>query len=365
MSLKGKANRKYKKYRLLRNYWVSVIPAGLLLIIGVYFYYEITDSKAATVWFETRAASSDVIALPKDDAPHQSKMECWYYNGLLTTETGKKYSFHDATFLVNSVLTQMVNHVSFTDYQTGEHYIDQRSSGGNSVSTVNHFSFASDVWNMSGNNGIDELHASNAGFDFNLRLISTQAPVFHGKGGLLQLGSAGRSYYYSRTRMAISGTVTVNGHSEAVKGIAWFNHQWGDFSIPQLSWDWFSLQLDDNSDIMIYQLRDKSNAPILYTATITRNGKTEILTSNDFSLSKSKKWTSSKTGISYPIEWQIRIPAKHIAITTRSMLENSEFDATLTTYNIYWEGAVQVNGTHSGQGFMELSGYANNKTDHF
>ncbi len=114
---------------------------------------------------------------------------------------------------------------------------------------------------------------------------------------------------------------------------------------------------------MIYQLRDKANRPLLYTGSITENGKTEILTSSDFSLKKGKKWVSNKTGISYPVEWQITIPGRNIAVTTRSILNDSEFDAKLTTYNSYWEGAVQVTGTHTGQGFMELSGYGNKKTD--
>jgi predicted secreted hydrolase len=113
---------------------------------------------------------------------------------------------------------------------------------------------------------------------------------------------------------------------------------------------------------MIYQLRDKFNKPILYTGSFTKNGKTEILSNKDFVLSKGKRWLSSK-GTSYPIEWQIKIPAKNVDITTQSLRNDSEFDATLTTYNIYWEGAIQVTGSHTGQGFMELNGYRNSKAD--
>lgn len=363
MSSRNNSGRQHKKPHLLRDHWLGAIVVGSLLISGAWLYYEVVSSKAATVWFETKASSNDLISLPKDDAPHQSKMEWWYYNGHLITETGKKYSFHDTIFLVNGGVSHMVNHVSFADHQTGRHYIDQRSTGGNlSVGTAaNHFDFTAGDWSMSGSNGIDKLQASTPEFSFNLGLTSTQPPVFHGKDGVITLDSAGSSYYYSRTRMIISGTVKINGKSETVKGVAWFDHQWGDFSTAQLSWDWFSLQLDNNSDIMIYQLRDKSNRPILYTGSITENGKTEILTSSDFSLNKGKKWVSNKTGISYPVEWQIKIPAKNIAITTTNMLNDSEFDATLTSYNIYWEGAVKVTGTHTGQGFMELSGYGNSK----
>jgi predicted secreted hydrolase len=354
-------SRRYKKRRLRRSYWLSA-GIAILFIIGVWFYRQVFVSEAAAVWFETKATSSALISLPKDDAPHQAKMEWWYYNGHLTTETGKSYSFHDTVFLVNGLMSVMVNHFSFSDYQTGRHYIDQHRTGGNlSSGTSNRFDFIADDWNMSGGNGIDKLQVSTSEVGFNLDLISMQPPVFQGKDGIISMDSAGSSYYYSRPRMAITGSVKINGRTEAVKGIAWFDHQWGDFSTLQLSWDWFSLQLDNDSDIMIYQLRDKSNRPVLYTGSITQNGNTEMLSSSDFSISNGKKWTSSKTGFSYPIEWQIKIPKKNIDVTTKSMLSDSEFDARLTTYLVYWEGAVKVTGTHTGQGFMELSGYENSK----
>ena len=167
----------------------------------------------------------------------------------------------------------------------------------------------------------------------------------------------GSSYYYSRTRMAIAGSVTIGKVTETVKGIAWFDHQWGDFLTGKLAWDWFSLQLDDGADIMIYNLRDKDNKSMLAMVSYSQNGKTELLSNTDFTLTPGAKWISNKTGIAYPVEWNIKIPNKKIAITTHSIIDNSEFDAKLTTYNIYWEGAVKVKGSHTGQGFMELSGY--------
>ena len=355
--------RRHKKHNLLKDHWLGALVVSSLIIIGAGFYHEIDSSKAAPVEPETKTTSNSLITLPKDDAPHSSKMEWWYYSGHLLSASGKKYSFHDTVFLVNNS-SLMVNHLSFVDHQTERRYIDQLSSAGNlSVGTANGFNFTGTSWRMSGGNGTDTLQASTDDFSFNLGLSSTQPPVIHGLNGVLNLGSAGNSFYYSRTRMTLSGTVTVKGKTEAVSGIAWFDHQWGDFSSTQLAWDWFSVQLDNHSDIMIYQLRDKFNKPILYTGSYTENGKTEILSSKDFVLSTGKKWLSSKTGTSYPVEWQIKIPAKNVDITTQSLRNDSEFDATLTTYNIYWEGAIHVTGSHTGQGFMELNGYRNSKAD--
>jgi predicted secreted hydrolase len=358
MSSIKKTHRKYKKRKVPKRYFII---AGLLIItcgLGAWFFYEVFYSKPAEIWFETKAANDSLVSLPKDDAPHQDKIEWWYYNGHLSSESGKQYSFHYTMFLVTGLMSHTVGHVSFNDYQTGRHYTDQRRFGGNpSIGSVNRFDFELGDWIMKGQNGADQLKVASSDFGFDLNLTSTLPPVFHGKNGIIPMSLSGESYYYSRTRMAISGTVTVGKKTENAKGIAWFDHQWGDFLTGKLAWDWFSLQLDDGADIMIYHLRDKANKSMLAMISYSQNGTTELLSNKDFTLTPGEKWTSNKTGIAYPIEWNIKIPSKNIAITTRSIINNSEFDAKLTTYNIYWEGAVKVTGSHTGKGFMELSGY--------
>jgi len=360
------ANNIHLKHKKPSGYFrvnkFTLLAISLLLMIGAGSYYQHFKEKKTPLWFEAKAANNTLIALPEDDAPHQLKMEWWYYNGHLLTASGKKYSFHDSLFLINSGMSQMVNHVSLTDQQSGQHYIDQRSTAGNlSVGTVNRFDFTTDHWRVAGGNGSDQLIASTPEFSFTLNLTSTQPPVFHGQDGVISLGAAGSSYYYSRTRMAIVGTLHINGQTEAVTGLAWFDHQWGDFSTTQLSWDWFSLQLDDQSDVMIYQLRDKANQPILYTGSYTKDGTTDILSSKDFTLTKGQQWHSTKTDTNYPIAWKIVIPSKNMTLTTLSINNDSEFDARLSSYNVYWEGAIKVTGSHTGLGFMELSGYSNTK----
>jgi predicted secreted hydrolase len=358
MSNIKKTHRKYKKHRIPKRYFII---AGLLIIVcglGAWFFYEVFYSKPAEIWFETKAPAGSLVSLPKDDAPHQDKIEWWYYNGHLSSESGKQFSFHYTMFVITSLMSHTVAHVSFNDYQTGQHYIDQRRFGGNpSIGTVNHFDFAMGEWIMKGQNDTDHLKVTSSDFSFDLNLTNNLPPVFHGNNGIVPLSLSGDSYYYSRTHMAISGSVTIGNKVEAVKGIAWFDHQWGNFLTGNLAYDWFSLQLDDGADIMIYNLRDKANKSILAKISFSQNGTTELLPNTDFTLTPGAKWISNKTGIAYPVEWQINIPKKNIAITTHSIIDNSEFDAKLTTYNIYWEGAVKVKGSHTGQGFMELSGY--------
>jgi predicted secreted hydrolase len=357
MSVK-KSPHKKNKHRSTRRNHTSSILLSIAVISCVWFFYAIFHLQPAIDWSESKANEVSEVNLPEDDAPHQSQIEWWYYNGRLSSESGKQFSFHDTVFLVNSVMDHMISHISFNDHQTGNHYTYQRRTGGNSsINTRNRFEFKQGDWLMTGGNGKDRLKVVTKNFSFDLLVTSTQSPVSHGKNGIISLDTAGSSYYYSRTRMAISGTVTIGETTEKVTGISWFDHQWGDFSIGQLSWDWFSLQLENNMDAMIYQLRDKSNKPVLYMASITQNGKTEMLLDSEFKLTPGEEWHSNKTGANYPLEWTITIPKKNIDITTKSILKNCEFIARLTTYNVYWEGPVEIQGSHNGNGFMELSGY--------
>ena len=75
--------------------------------------------------------------------------------------------------------------------------------------------------------------------------------MLHHDTGLVDLGIAGKTYYYSRTDLETSGTVSVSGDSLPVTGVSWFDHQWGDFTTAEIGWDWVSLNLDDGSDIMV------------------------------------------------------------------------------------------------------------------
>lgn len=96
------------------------------------------------------------LSYPMDDAPHQSQIVWWYYNGHRSSESGKQFSFHDTVFLVNSMTNHMISHVSFSDHLTGELFTDQRRTSGNSsINTENRFEFNLGGWSVTGENGKD------------------------------------------------------------------------------------------------------------------------------------------------------------------------------------------------------------------
>ena len=129
----------------------------------------------------------------------------------------------------------------------------------------------------------------------------------------------------------------------------------GGLSVGLTTRAWLGLQLKGGIDVMIYQLADNVAIPNLYSGSISHSGVTEILLESDFTLVPGKKWTSSKSNISYPLEWKLEIPSKNINVTIQGINENNEFDAILTSYNLFWKGPVKVRGSHAGLGFMILN----------
>ena len=159
--------------------------------------------------------------------------------------------------------------------------------------------------------------------------------------------------------MDVTGTIAIGGAPAEVTGEAWFDHQWGNFSVVDIGWDWFSLRLDDGTDLMLYQLRDAEGNPVEASGTyVSATGETEVLEGGDFSTEATGSWVSPGNRATYPMGWRVSLPSRRINLTLTPIVRDAEFDATATTGNFYWEGAVVVSGSHSGVGFVELVGYA-------
>lgn len=315
-------------------------------------------NQVAQDWYEATSAGEPLVQLPRDDAPHSNYMEWWYYNGHLDGEQGRGYSFHLAFFQINDIWTHTVAHVSLLDHQTGRYYRDQkRSTGIAPGGQDNHFDLSIGEWRVAGREGSDQLRVITPELSFDLNLHQSAPTVLQGGSGLLDFKKAGKSFYYSRPRMDIDGFLKVSTGIEKVSGVAWFDHQWGDFRVNQLGWDWFAIQLDKGTNIMIYQLFDNSGLPVHRSGTHAEGTITEVLTDREFTVTVTDHWRSPATGVTYPIAWRIEIPSKSIALALTPVAKNSEFDGRTSAYALYWEGPVRITGTHGGRGFVELAGY--------
>jgi len=312
-----------------------------------------------------RTAALPPLALPADEAPHGSAMEWWYYSGIVQGDAGERFALHQVVFVANGLLKQTVMHVALTDLRNGRRYVSQSRTGGSPAQAVaNGYDFHQADWQVRADGSTHVLRAQAQ--DARIALDATaKGPLLAHRAadsatpGLLDFGPSGISYYYSRPRMPAQGEITLDGKTVAVRGELWFDHQWGEFDVLTLGWNWFALHLADGSDLMLYQLFDPDTGREVLTAGTLANAQGATpLRAGDIALQAGERWTSPRTAIPYVVGWRIRLPSGELQV--RPMRPDSEFDASGTSGNVYWEGPVQVvdaQGGAAGEGFLELSGY--------
>ena len=145
------------------------------------------------------------------------------------------------------------------------------------------------------------------------------------------------------------------------------DHQWGEFFVlgNPAGWQWFGLQLDDGTDLMITQTRNvEGGIDALYGSLIDPDGLVTPLRdgSGDLDLSTADSWRSPHTGAEYPSGWTVELPSEGIRLMLSPVVADQEIISTRPESAIYWEGKVTVTGTKgdeliSGEGYVELTGY--------
>ncbi len=307
------------------------------------------------------------IELPSDDRVHDELLEWWYFTGHLEDETGARYGFEFVFFrALTGRLEAYVSHAAITDHTAESFTWDQKSEPGDATidSSAGQLALRIDDWSMMIRDGIAALEADFAGYAFDLQVSPTKPPALHAGDGFIQYDDDTWSYYYSRTRNDISGTLTLDGEPRPVTGIAWFDHQWGAIdTFRDGGWDWFSIQLDNDTEIMAYVLYGGDRSVERVDVTIVEaDGAARWLEAGDITIAATSEWTSPRTGITWPSGWKLSIPSQQISLTLVPVLLDQELDTTATTGVIYWEGEVIVEGTAdgaavSGAGYVELTGY--------
>jgi predicted secreted hydrolase len=319
---------------------------------------------------------------PRDHQAHPGfKTEWWYFTGNLTGEDGRELGFQltffrqgvrrgeDAStrFAVDDI---KLAHFAVTDISNGRFRFAQRVSRG----AFGEAGFADgdriawiDDWVLRLNGpGQFRLEARDTDFAVSLDLAATQDPVFHGEDGVSQKseGVGCASHYYSYARLAATGAVTIDGQEIAVKGWSWFDQEWATNQLTekQTGWDWLSLQFEDNTELMLFQIRLKEGGRDSFShgTWIDAEGNATRVKNDDFELVPGRIWTSNETGGDYPVEWKLRIPKLNLDLDVSAAMDGQELVLRPISY---WEGSVQANGTREGKavqgrGYLEMTGYA-------
>jgi RND superfamily putative drug exporter len=335
----------------------------------------------------SRQPDPQPVVFPRDEGPHARLTEWWYDTGHLVTAAGRRFGFEFVIFRAErgAFPVTWASHLAITDEAGNAFRFDQRSEVGRQVDRSPpgggfDLTFSGQAapgvpvpgavpWTMSGAGGHDQLAATgtSAGAPFGIRLAldaGTRPPVLHDHDGFVDFGAAGGSYYYSRTRMTATGTLTLDGQALAVTGEAWFDHQWGDFiAVGGGGWDWFAVNLDDGSDLTLSLVRAADGTyPLVYGTYVHPDGSFEHLDRSAFQVVVGASWVSPATGATYPAAWQVTLPGKGLVINLRPSVAAQELDTRPTTGVVYWEGSQVVSATRNGsslggEAYVELTGY--------
>ncbi len=313
---------------------------------------------------------------PQDFGPHpEYQTEWWYYTGNLTDPSGRDFGYqltffrralspHDIKRESNWASNQIYfAHFALTDIENGKFYSSEswsRGAMGLAGAQSAPFRVWIDNWSVKGEGKNFTLKAEDSSVSIDLLLQPLKPTVLQGDKGLSQKsGEVGNaSYYFSQTRIDSSGTISIDGQKFEVGGLSWLDREWSTSALgeDQKGWDWFSLQLEDGREIMLYQLRLKDGGidPFSSGSLIGTSGDVTPLKAGDFEIEVLDTWKSPNTKVVYPSKWQISIPKHDIVLTVIPLLGNQELLVSFT----YWEGAVKVVGDGlSGKGYVELTGY--------
>jgi predicted secreted hydrolase len=331
----------------------------------------------------SRVTGPPELELPRDHGAHSDfRTEWWYVTGLVRDESGRRYGFQ-ITFFRNGLAPGAVSdegsalrarqivaaHLAVADVDSGRfHHAERLRRAGLGLAGFSETGLEVwlDDWRMSqSEDGRISMEAFDPrGFGLDLVLKPEKPLVRHGVEGYSQKGAepGNASVYLSWTRLAVAGELEVEGRRLAVEGGAWFDHEWGTSTLGEgvEGWDWISLRLDDGRDLMVFRLRlaDGSFDPRSAGTLVEADGRAVPMARDDFELEEVDWWSSPATGGRYPVRWRLRVPLAGIDVEVRSLLEASELDSSATTGVVYWEGPIESEGSHRGEGYLEMTGYA-------
>ncbi len=338
-----------------------------------------------------RAEGPTHLEFPADHGPHVDyQTEWWYYTGNLVADGGQRFGYQltffrraltppplrteresvwaaDQVYLAHFALTD----VAGRHFQAFERF--SRGAAGLAGAQPAPYHVWLEDWQVEEvEPGVTRMRATQEGLALDLVLTDRKGPILQGDRGYSPKGPqpGNASYYYSLTRLDTSGTVQVADAVYSVSGLSWMDHEWSTSGLAadQVGWDWFSIQVNDGSELMVFQLRkeDGSIDPFSSGTFIAADGSTRHLSRDEFEIRIQDRWRSPHTEATYPARWTIIVPAVGLVLEIEPHLADQE----LTVSYSYWEGAVRVVGERAGQaisgnGYVEMTGYAGSMQGRF
>lgn len=377
----------------------AILFAGIVLVLGaILWILQRTPSDAAAVSASpvallsgsrtegfARVTGPEPVVFPAAAGPHPDyRTEWWYYTGNLDAPDGRRFGFQltffrtalapeDAADRTSEWATRQVylGHFAVTDVDGGTfHSAERLARGAVGLAGARAVPFRvwAEDWSAVGpadDPGAVRLSATDGPLALDLSLRPVKPVALHGRDGYSvkgpQVGNA--SMYYSFTRLEAEGLLRTAAGEFPVTGLAWMDHEWSTSALDaetQTGWDWFSLQLDDGRELMLFEIRETDGgvAPESSGSLVGADGDVRSLDRDAFFIEVLDTWRSPRTGAGYPAGWRLTVPEHGLDLVVTPLLADQE----LSTFIRYWEGAVEVAGTvdgrpTSGRGYVELTGY--------
>lgn len=325
-------------------------------------------------------------SFPQDHFGHpEFQTEWWYFTGNVRGANGREFGFELTFFRQGRHATPAaatgawdtsqlyLAHLALTDAGGKRfHHAERLNRPGPGLAGVDRETQR--IWNGNWSARLTGPHdwqiaATHEAFQLRLDLRSAKPPVLHGENGVHQKaeGAGKASHYISLTRLLASGEIVLGEERYSVSGTAWMDHEFFTHSMSgeQTGWDWFAIQLEDGSEVMLYRLRrrDGSVEPISGGTFVAADGSSTRLQLADFTLHPTRTWTSPATGGRYPIAWDLEIPRFGLRLRAEPVLDAQELRSERKIGPSYWEGAMRFDGARAGKpvrgvGYLELTGYA-------
>lgn len=335
-----------------------------------------------------RAEAALELTFPADHGSHpEFSTEWWYLTGSLTTAEGDLYGFQ-ATWFRNALVAEreprasslavrdvILFHGGLIDVERQAFFSESKASRAAS-SWAGAETGRLEVWLLDNrlSAGRERWSARFAvdGWELDLELSPTREPLLHGDlPGLSRKGPerGQASYYYSQPRLEMRGSLRRGPDEQLVEGRAWFDHEFFSRQLApsQVGWDWFSVALDDGTDLMLFELRQRDGRRAATSAGTLRlaDGTRRHLAASDFEIEVTSTWTSPAAlprDDDYPAGWKIVIPSAGIRLEVEPIAKDQEHRADAPGAMAYWEGLTRFRGSRGGRpveglGYVELVGY--------
>jgi predicted secreted hydrolase len=313
------------------------------------------------------------FAFPADHGPHpEFRIEWWYVTANLQDAHGAAYGAQWTLFRqaarpgaaeegwANQQLWMGHAAVTRADTHRASETFARGGVGQAGVETAP-FQAWIDAWQMRSLAAFDdgkvaplELKASAADFSYALRLDADRPLVLQGDAGYSRKSDRGQaSYYYSQPFFKAAGDIAIDDKPIEVTGLAWMDREWSSqpLAADQTGWDWFSLHLNSDEKLMLYRLRERTGQSYLFGNFIAPDGRSVEIAAADNSITPTV--FTDIEGRRVPTAWRVVIPAHGLRIETVPLNARSWMGTSFA----YWEGPISFAGSHSGVGYLELTGY--------